>query len=112
MKAVVFYEASGTPMEKIMEVFPRHKSLPDRFHDGGELLAVGAFADPQKDGSMGIFKSREAAEEFLRQDPFVLEGLVEKATIREWNEIYLGQPYALSRSCRRITHGISQEPGI
>lgn len=90
MKAVVFYEASGTPMEKIMEVFPRHKALLDRFHDRGELPADGAFADPQKDGSMGIFKSREAAEEFLKQDPFVLEGLAGRASIREWDEIYPG----------------------
>jgi uncharacterized protein len=89
MKAVLFYEASTTPMEKIMEVFPRHKALLDQFHDRGELLAVGAFANPQKDGSMGIFKTREFAEAFIRQDPFVLEGLTGKVTIREWNEIFL-----------------------
>jgi uncharacterized protein len=54
------------------------------------LLAVGAFANPQKDGSMGIFKTKELAEAFIKQDPFVLEGLVGKVTIQEWNEIYLG----------------------
>ena len=90
MKAVIFYEASTTPIEKIMEVFPRHKALLDQFHARGELLAVGAFANPQLDGSMGIFKTRELAEAFLKQDPFVLEGLVGKVTLKEWNEIYLG----------------------
>jgi uncharacterized protein YciI len=38
---------------------------------------------------MGIFPTREAAEAFVRQDPFVLEGLVGKHTIRDWNESLL-----------------------
>ncbi|MDB5102900.1 MAG: hypothetical protein JWP91_589 [Fibrobacteres bacterium] len=90
MKAVLFYESSTAPVEEIMAVYPRHKALLDQFHDRGELLAVGAFANPQKDGSMGVFKAKEFAEEFIKQDPFVLEGLVGKITIKEWNETYLG----------------------
>ncbi len=39
---------------------------------------------------MGIFKDRESAEAFLKQDPFINEGLVGKATIKEWNESLLG----------------------
>ncbi|MGH3198998.1 MAG: ACT domain-containing protein [Streptosporangiaceae bacterium] len=35
---------------------------------------------------MGIFTTREAAEEFVRGDPFVLNGVVRNWTIREWNE--------------------------
>ncbi len=35
---------------------------------------------------MGIFTAREAAEEFVRGDPFVLHGVVRNWTIREWNE--------------------------
>lgn len=48
---------------------------------------VGTFGNPQKHGSMAIFTSREAAEEFVREDPFVLGGLVRTRHIREWNEI-------------------------
>ena len=33
-----------------------------------------------------IFTTREAAEEFVRSDPFVLDGVVRSWTIREWNE--------------------------
>ncbi len=90
MKAVLFYESNDTPIERIMEAFPRHKALLDAFHQRGELLAVGAFANPKQDGSMGIFKSKESAEAFMKRDPFLNEGLVAKATIKEWNEIYLG----------------------
>ena len=34
----------------------------------------------------GIFRSREAAEAFVKQDPFVLEGLIKSYDIREWGD--------------------------
>jgi hypothetical protein len=52
----------------------------------GELLMIGPFANSQQDGAMGIFTTRAAAEEFVRGDPFVLHGVVQSWTIREWNE--------------------------
>jgi uncharacterized protein len=36
---------------------------------------------------MGIFTTREAAEEFARDDPFVLGGVVSAWEVREWNEV-------------------------
>ena len=38
---------------------------------------------------MAIFTSREAAEEFVREDPFVLNGVVSGWQIREWDEAFL-----------------------
>jgi uncharacterized protein YciI len=35
---------------------------------------------------MGVFATRQAAEEFVRVDPFVLEGVVKKWELREWRE--------------------------
>ncbi len=35
---------------------------------------------------MGVFATREAAEEFVRVDPFLLEGVVKKWELREWRE--------------------------
>ena len=81
MKTAISYEASNASREKIMEAFPHYKTLLSEFHNKGKLLAVGEFANPQKDGSMGIFKTREFAEEFVKQDPFVLEELVGQVTI-------------------------------
>ena len=89
MKAVVFYErSSDVTVEKVMEIYPRHKHLVDIFSTEGKVLAIGAFASPT-DGSMGVFKERISAEEFVNQDPFVKEGIVSKVTIKEWNEILL-----------------------
>jgi uncharacterized protein YciI len=51
---------------------------------------IGIFADAQKDGSMGIFTTREDAEEFVRGDPFVLNQVVSSWRILEWNEAISG----------------------
>jgi uncharacterized protein len=57
-----------------------------QFHAHGTLLLVGTFAAVQAEGAMGIFSSRESAEEFVRGDPFVLNQVVRDWKIREWNE--------------------------
>ena len=46
---------------------------------------AGPFANPME-GSMALFTTREAAEEFVAGDPFVTEGAVSGWTLREWNE--------------------------
>lgn len=85
MKAVVIYEPGTAPMDAVMAVFPRHKVIVDAFVARGEVLGIGAFAGG-REGSMGIFKDRAAAEAFVAQDPFVLEGLVTKYQIRDWSD--------------------------
>jgi uncharacterized protein len=37
-------------------------------------------------GRWSIFTSRDAAEAFVRVDPFVSQGIVARWSIREWNE--------------------------
>jgi uncharacterized protein YciI len=86
MKAVVFYESADDALAKAPAHFPAHRARWQEFAARGELLMVGPFANAQEDGAMAIFTTREAAEEFVRGDPFVLHGLVRKWTIREWNE--------------------------
>jgi uncharacterized protein YciI len=79
-------ETDAARMQRIMQVFPEHRKHLERFHAAGTLLMVGTFADPLADGSMGIFTSREAAEEFVHEDPFMLAGLMRSWRILEWNE--------------------------
>jgi len=47
---------------------------------------IGTFANAQEEGSMAIFTTREAAEAFAEGDPFVLNGVVGRWSVREWNE--------------------------
>ena len=86
MKYVVIGVGTGAPMERIMEVYPRHKVLVNEMVGRGVVIGVGPFSDR---GNMGIFRTREAAEEFIKRDPFNLEGLVKEYTIREWNDSLL-----------------------
>jgi len=73
-------------MEQIMAVLPRHKAIVEAFVSRGDVIGIGPFADL---GNMAIFRTREAAEAFTRQDPFVLEGLVKSVAIRDWNDTML-----------------------
>ena len=86
MKAVVIGESSGATMEQIMAVYPRHKAVVEQFVARGDVIGIGPFADR---GNMAIFRTREAAEEFVRRDPFGLEGLVKSYVIRDWNDTML-----------------------
>jgi len=82
VKAVVIGIGSGAGMDAIMAVYPRHKAVVDLFVARGEVIGIGPFAD--RGGSLAIFRSREAAEAFVKEDPFILEGLISSFQIREW----------------------------
>jgi uncharacterized protein len=83
MKAVVIGEPSRVSMDTIMSVYPRHKVVVDKFIARGDVIGIGPFADR---GNMAIFHTREAAEEFVSQDPFILEGMVKSVVIRDWDD--------------------------
>jgi uncharacterized protein len=88
MKAVLFYRSAADALEKAPLHYPAHKARLDEFHARGDLLAVGPWADP-RDGALAVFRSRAAAEEFVRADPFVLNGVVASHQIKEWDEVLL-----------------------
>ena len=83
MKAVVIGESSGATMEVVMAVYPRHKLIADKYIERGDVLGIGPFADR---GNIAIFRTRAAAEEFVKEDPFILEGLVKSFAIRDWDD--------------------------
>ena len=87
-KYVVLYESAENVLEKAPAHFPAHSERADEFHGRGTLLMVGTFGDPQEQGSMAIFTTREAAEEFVAGDPFVVNEVVRSWEIREWNEVF------------------------
>jgi uncharacterized protein YciI len=86
VKAVLIGEGAGASRDTIMAVYPRHKLIVDAFKARGDIIGIGPFMDG---GNMGIFRTREAAEAFAKQDPFILEGLIKSFAIREWNDSML-----------------------
>lgn len=91
MKVVVIGESAGADMETIMRVYPRHKIVADEFIARGVVIGIGPF---QENGNMAIFTSREAADEFVSRDPFILEGLIRSYTIRIWKDTLIREPPA------------------
>ena len=89
-KYVLLYTSADDVLANAPAHFPAHRARLDEFHARGVLLAVGTFGNPQDEGSMGIFTSRDAAEEFARDDPFVVGGVVSAWEVREWNEVDFG----------------------
>ena len=69
MKAVVIGEPSDATIEVIMSVYPKHKVVVDKYIERGDVIGIGPFTDR---GNMAIFKTRTAAEEYVKEDPFIL----------------------------------------
>jgi uncharacterized protein len=88
-KYVLFYESADDVLTKAPTHFAAHTARGREFHERGSLVAYGPFADAQQDGSMAVFTTRDAAEEFAHGDPFVLNGVVRDWHVREWNEAFL-----------------------
>jgi uncharacterized protein len=90
VKHVLLYESADDVLARAPAHFAAHKARLDEFHARGTLLMVGTFGDPQAEGSMAIFSTREAAEEFVAGDPFVRNGVVRRWELRDWDEILTG----------------------
>jgi uncharacterized protein YciI len=86
MKTVMFYEISPADLPKASTHYAAHRARLDAFHTRGVLLMVGAFGN-STDGAMGIFTTRAAAEEFVKGDPFIINGVVKKWRLCEWDEV-------------------------
>ena len=85
MLYAVIGTSAGKSREEIMNVYPRHKAYLDPFIARGEVVGVGPFID-SAGGNMALFRTRAAAEEFAKSDPFLLEGLVREYTIKDWGD--------------------------
>ncbi len=70
-----------------------HLKLVRAAHARGELILGGAFADPM-DRALLVFRAPEKAvvEEFVRNDPYVKNGLVPRWQIRPWTVVIGNQP--------------------
>ena len=89
-KYVLFYESADDVRSKAPLHFRAHVARWKEFQGDGRLLMIGTFANAQDEGSMAIFTTRQAAEAFATGDPFVLNGVVRRWSIREWNEAITG----------------------
>jgi uncharacterized protein YciI len=85
MKVLMFYEVASDGLGKVPEHMPGHVARMKEFHKRGVLLMAGPYGMPPV-GALGVFTSREAAEEFIAGDPFVTGGVVARHQLHEWQE--------------------------
>lgn len=85
---LLIYDLAPDYLARRAALRDRHLGLAWATADEGALLLAGAMADPL-DGAVLLFQGeREAvAEEFARNDPYVLEGLVTGWRVRRWTTV-------------------------
>jgi uncharacterized protein len=87
----MFYEPADDFLSTARRHGAAHRARLQQFHARGLLLLAGPFLDPLDGSAMGVFTSRQAAEEFISDDPFVRHGVVRAWQIRPWDE-FLTEP--------------------
>jgi uncharacterized protein len=85
---LLLYDVAPDYLARRAEFREAHLAKAWAAHARGDLVLGGALADPV-DGAMLLFagESRRVAEDFAREDPYVLNGLVTRWRVREWSTV-------------------------
>ena len=62
-----------------------HLSLASQYKREGRLVMGGAMSDMS--GGLAVFRSRQDAQDFADNDPYVKHGVVTQHNIQEWNVV-------------------------
>lgn len=85
---ILHYEVVADYVELRADYREEHLGIARDAHQRGELVLAGAVGDPI-DGALLVFRGEDAsvAENFARNDPYVLNGLVTNWTVKPWNVV-------------------------
>jgi uncharacterized protein len=85
---ILFYDLVDDYVERRAPLRNDHLTLARSLHEQGVLLMAGAVADPV-DGAALVFRTadRFLVEQFVRDDPYVKNGLVTSWRIRQWSVV-------------------------
>jgi uncharacterized protein YciI len=88
MHYILFYTTADDYMERRGEFRQTHLDMASSAVEKGEIVMGGALADPP-DKAIIVFKgdSPEVAENFAKNDPYVLNGVVTSWEVRPWNVV-------------------------
>src|SRR5215472_6583007 len=87
---VTAYESFEEARASAPDLIAAHMARSKELHAQGTLLLSGAFlSTPQEPlTTMGVLTSPEAAEAYLKDDPFYLQGKVRSWSIRAWANMF------------------------
>lgn len=85
MHYLLFYDVVSDYPTRRTQFRAAHLAYAWQAVERGELVLGGALADPV-DGAVLLFRgsSREVAERFAAEDPYVLNGVATKWRVHEW----------------------------
>jgi len=85
---LLFYETCDNYVERRAAFRELHLKHASAASERGELVLAGAFGDPAE-GAVLLFRgeSPAVAESFAQNDPYVLNGLIPRWRVREWNTV-------------------------
>jgi uncharacterized protein len=88
MYFLLYYDYVENIIEKRVPFREAHLGLVGEYVERGEIILAGAYANPV-DGAVLVFKvgSQAKIEEFMKEDPYVNNGLVIGCQIREWTVV-------------------------
>jgi uncharacterized protein YciI len=88
MHYILFYDVVDDYVERRARFREAHLKLAREAHERGELVMAGALAEPV-DGAVLVFRgsSPEAAEAFVKADPYVANGIVKAWRVRKWTTV-------------------------
>jgi uncharacterized protein YciI len=88
----LFYHYAPDYMERRPQFRPDHLARAQAAHARGELLLGGVFDPP--DMALIVFRAADSSvvEEFVRNDPYVINGLVVRWEVRPWAVVVGNQP--------------------
>ena len=88
--AETVFQSWAEVQQQAPQALAEHIARSKQLHDAGTLLMAGAFLDRSDEPvtTMAVLPSRAAAEEYMRGDPFVLNGQVKRWYIREWGNMF------------------------
>jgi uncharacterized protein len=90
MHLVLEYTLAEDYLERRAALRDEHLELARAAHERGELLLAGALPDPYDRALLVWTADREVVERFAESDPYVLNGLVTRWTVRPWKVVIGG----------------------
>jgi uncharacterized protein YciI len=99
----LFYDVVDDFVARRVPFRAEHLRLAGEAHNRGDIVLAGALAEPA-DTALIIFRcaDKSVAEHFARHDPYVVNGLVKKWTVRPWTVVVGQTPETASSSGGRL----------
>lgn len=91
MYYILFYDYVDDVLERRTPLREEHLRLAKKARERGELVLAGALAEPV-DQAVLVFDVEDPStiEKFVKADPYVVRGIVERWRIRPWNVVIGG----------------------